>query len=150
MEGHLLCNGVFRHSLSLSHSLMQAHKHKHTQLLQTGKPGHNMKGQPLPPRVQCRPSDGCDGEKRARDKTTLWSREDGSKGGREEHPRQWWRTDREQFAHLARGTGCDKSSRVVLSVFGCVIACSEFGPLRGSGSVLGQAGRNRGPKGQLS
>lgn len=78
MEGHLLCNGVFKCSLYLFHGLMQAHKHP--QELQRGKPGHNMKGHP-PPMLQRRQSDWWDGEKWESVKTTIWGHRRRSKRG---------------------------------------------------------------------
>lgn len=53
--------------------------------------------------------------------------EEGPKGGRRG----------ESFTHLESETSGDESSRVALSVFSCVLACGECGPvrLRGSQSV---------------
>lgn len=68
--------------------------------------------------------------------------EAGPKGGEEEsHRQRKWGTDREWFTHLANETSCDKSSRA-LSVFSCVFACGECGPVRLRGSrFTGQTGR---------
>lgn len=100
MEGHLLCNGVFRYSLCLFHALMQAHTHTYTRLLQRDKPGHDMKVHPPPPMVQWRQSDGWDGEKWERDKTTIWSHGDRSKrGGRGES-----QTERESGGRTGSGS----------------------------------------------
>lgn len=113
--------------------------HTYTHSLQRGKPGHHMKDHPLPPMVQWRHSDGWDGEKWERDKTTIWSHVDGSKEGEERSQRQSWGTGREWFTHLASKTGCDIFSRVALSVLSRLFACGERGPLRGSRSALLQS-----------
>lgn len=126
MEGHLVCNGVFRCSISLFHALMRAH----TQLLQRSKPGNNMKDHPPPPMVQWRQSDEWDGEKWERDKTTIWSH-----GGRSKREKRGVR-ERESGgqtrsgSHIWQVTSCDKSSRGGLSVFSCVFACGECGPVQ--------------------
>lgn len=118
------------------------HTITHTLLLLRGKPGHSMKDHPPPPMVQWRQSDGWDGEKWERDKTTILSL-----GGRSKRGEEGSRTERESGGQTGSGLHIWQVKLAVINpaewpyLFSVVCECGPV-RLKGNRSVQLQ-GRQR-------
>lgn len=139
MEGHLLCNGVFSDAASLSLSFLCPHVSANTHIhiyFREASLGTTWRTiLHLPWCNGGRVTDGM-GRNGREIKRQYGAMEAGPKEGGQRQ-RESGGTNSEWFTHLVSETSCDKSSRVALSVFSCVFACGECGPVR----LRGNAGR---------